>query len=112
MFFHYLHSIFRRYGRSPSLLQAATWTVMLTSVVAMASFAPEMAFVSVVSPSSWLSRTCNADGFVRVPLDFPRESVCLPANAVKRSNLDFFVPTIFAGLIVAGSACVVRSLGF
>lgn len=79
--------------------------------MALASFAPEFAFVSAVSPSSTLSKSCHADGFVRIPLDFPKESVCLPSHMVKRSNLDFFVPTVFAALVVAGSAFAVRSLG-
>ena len=80
-------------------------------MVSIASFAPEMAFVSAVSPSSSFSRSCKTEGLVKIPLDFPREKVCLPAHMVKRSKMDFFVPTLFAGLVVAGSACVVRSLG-
>ncbi|KAE8664996.1 UNC93-like protein 3-like [Hibiscus syriacus] len=35
---------------------------------------------------------------------------CLPAHMLKRSKVDFFVPTVFAGLVVAASACVLRSL--
>ncbi|KAJ4725856.1 putative Forkhead box protein G1 [Melia azedarach] len=107
-----LHSIIQRVKtHSPLLLCAATWTILLTLTVAMASFAPEVAFVSAISPSSSFSKSCHADGFVRIPLDFPKESVCLPSHMVRRSNLDFFVPTVFAALVVAGSAFVVRSLG-
>ncbi|MBA0704033.1 hypothetical protein Golax_016321 [Gossypium laxum] len=98
-------------SRWPQLLRALTWTVVLTLMVSIASFVPEMAFVSAVSPSSSFSRSCNSEGFVRIPLDFPREKLCLPAHTVKRSKIDFFVPTIFAALVVAASACVVRSLG-
>ncbi|GMI88933.1 hypothetical protein like AT2G37530 [Hibiscus trionum] len=98
-------------ARWSQLIQAITWTTLLTLMVSIASFVPEMAFVSAVSPSSSFSRSCNAEGLVRIPLDFPREKLCLPAYTVKRSNVDFFVPTVFAGLVVAVSACVVRSLG-
>ncbi|KAL5764293.1 hypothetical protein ACOSP7_016648 [Xanthoceras sorbifolium] len=111
MSFPSLQSIFRRVMmHRPILLNAAIWTVLLTLTVAVASFAPEFAFVSTISPSSSSSRFCYTSGFVRVPLDFPRESACLPSHMVKRSKLDFFVPTVFAGLIVTGSAFVVRSM--
>ncbi|XVF46488.1 hypothetical protein PTKIN_Ptkin03bG0030800 [Pterospermum kingtungense] len=112
MFFSSLNSICRQViTHWPLLLHALTWTLLLTLFVSIASFAPEMAFVSAVSPSSSFSRSCKAEGLVRIPLDFPREKLCLPAHMVKRSNVDFFVPTVFAGLVVAASACVVRSLG-
>ncbi|GMI97083.1 hypothetical protein like AT1G07795 [Hibiscus trionum] len=97
-------------SRWPQLLQAITWTALLASMVSIASFSSEVAFVSAISPSSSFSRSCNVEGLVRIPLDFPREKICLPAHMVKRSKVDFFVPTVFAGLVVAGSACVVRSL--
>lgn len=107
-----LYSIIRRVtAHWPLLLCAATWTILLTLTVALASFAPEFAFVSAISPSSSFSKSCHADGFVRIPLDFPKESVCLPSYMVRRSKMDFFVPTVFAALVVAGSAFAVRSLG-
>ncbi|XWS71721.1 hypothetical protein CRYUN_Cryun03dG0162900 [Craigia yunnanensis] len=112
MFFPSLNAIFRQVmAQWPQLLHALKWTVLLTLMVSIASFVPEMAFVSAVSPSSSFSRSCKPEGLVRIPLDFPREKVCLPAHMVKRSKVDFFVPTVFAGLAVAASACVVRSLG-
>lgn len=80
--------------------------------MAMALFAPEIAFVLAISPfSSWFSGKCNGIGLVRLPIDFPREVVCLPAHMARRSELDFFVPTLFAALVVAASACVICSLG-
>ncbi|OMO91298.1 hypothetical protein COLO4_18467 [Corchorus olitorius] len=109
-----LNSIFRQVlavTRWRQLLHALIWTVLLTLMVSIASFAPETAFVSAVSPSSSFARSCKAEGFVRIPLDFPRERICLPSHMVKRSKVDFFVPTVFAGLVVAASAFVVRSLG-
>ncbi|KAF9599077.1 hypothetical protein IFM89_033684 [Coptis chinensis] len=87
------------------------WSVMLTVTVAFASFSPEIAFVNAVSPSSSFSQMCKIDGYVRVPLDLPGEVLCFPAQLLKRSSIDFFVPTVFAALIVAGSACVVRAVG-
>ncbi|XP_010521819.1 PREDICTED: uncharacterized protein LOC104800648 [Tarenaya hassleriana] len=91
----------------PVFVQAATWTVLLMFTVAVASFAPEMAFVSTVSSSS--AKPCGGDGFSRIPLDFPAESVCVPSHMVKRSSLDVCVPTVFAAVMVAASACVIRS---
>ncbi|KAE8733761.1 putative Cytochrome P450 [Hibiscus syriacus] len=92
-------------GRFPHLLHALTWTALLASMVSVASFSSEMAFVSAISPSS-----CNLQGLVSIPLDFPRDKICLPAHMLKRSKVDFFVPTVFAGIVVAASACVLRSL--
>ncbi|CAI0474964.1 unnamed protein product [Linum tenue] len=88
-------------------LQAAAWTTLLSLTVAVASFAPELAFVSSVS-----SPACTGAGMVGLPImESPREVICLPGHMVKRSNWDFFVPTVFAALVVSGSACLVRSLG-
>ncbi|CAB4312922.1 unnamed protein product [Prunus armeniaca] len=107
----FFHSLLRALtSRWPVFLYAATWTLFLTVTVAVASFSPEIAFVTAISPSSPFSKSCAGEGFVRIPLDYPREAMCFPANMVRRSNLDFFVPTVFAALIVAGSAFVVRSL--
>lgn len=111
MFFPSLRSIITRLTtRWPLLLSAATWTILLTMTVAVASLAPELAFVSLISPSSSFSRPCYSDGFVRIPLDFPRQSLCVPSRMAKRSPLDFFVPTLFSALVVAASTFVVRSL--
>ncbi|XP_050214399.1 uncharacterized protein LOC126665605 [Mercurialis annua] len=97
--------------RWPMLLYAATWTALLTATVAVASFSPEMAFVSAISTSSSFSNECKVEGTVRIPLDFPGEIVCLPANLFERSKIDFIVPPVFAAVVVAGSAWVVRTLG-
>ncbi|CAN8311556.1 unnamed protein product [Cochlearia groenlandica] len=91
----------------PVLLRAATWTILLALTVAVASFAPEIAFVSTVSSSS----SCGGgrDGFVKIPMEFQRESVCVPSRMVKRSRFDLFVPSIFAAVMVTASACLIRS---
>ncbi|KAJ4903185.1 Uncharacterized protein Rs2_17136 [Raphanus sativus] len=90
----------------PILVQAATWTVLLMLTVGFASFAPEMAFVSKLSSSSV---PCAGDGLVRIPIDLPGEMVCVPSETVKRSPYDFFVPTIFAGVMVVASVSLIRS---
>ncbi|WCJ28273.1 hypothetical protein M5689_009976 [Euphorbia peplus] len=96
----------------PLLLYAAAWTALLTVIVAIASFSPEMAFVSAISPSSSFSKGCHKQGTFRVPIDLPGEIVCLPAHMFVRSKIDLIVPPIFAAVVVAASAWVVRSMGF
>ncbi|KAJ8636873.1 hypothetical protein MRB53_011140 [Persea americana] len=97
--------------RRPVLLYAATWTAVLTVAVAVASFSPEMAFVWAVSPSSGLSNAVCRDDSVRIPLERPKDVFCLPAQRFGRSKIDYIVPLIFAGVVVASSACLVRAIG-
>ncbi|KAM7464085.1 hypothetical protein LguiA_032206 [Lonicera macranthoides] len=92
------------------LLYAATWTAVLTATVAVASFSPEWAFVSAVTPDSPFSRACPIEeGSVRVPFDDPTEVFCLPAQLFRRSEMDFLIPPMFAAVVVAGSAYLVRA---
>ncbi|KAA0061944.1 forkhead box protein G1 [Cucumis melo var. makuwa] len=95
----------------PHCRTAAKWTALLTLTAAVASFAPEFIFANATSLHSSFSRSCRRDGYIRIPLDLPGDVLCLPANMVNRSSLDFFVPTVFAALGVGVSACFVRSLG-
>ncbi|KAL5992056.1 hypothetical protein ACLOJK_012970 [Asimina triloba] len=97
--------------RRPLLLYAATWTALLTAAVALASFAPEMAFVHAISPASAFSLACRQDGAVRIPLDGPGDVLCLPAHHIRRSKMDLLVPPAFAAAVVAASACLVRAVG-
>ncbi|KAL9999236.1 hypothetical protein Hdeb2414_s0495g00905341 [Helianthus debilis subsp. tardiflorus] len=99
--------------RWPLLVYATTWTTILTVTVAITSFAPEFAFVWAIAPSSSFSRVCQdqREGFVRVPFDVPSEVFCLPAEMFKKSKMDLVVPPIFAAIVVAASACLVRALG-
>ncbi|KAK3445270.1 uncharacterized protein LOC104436464 [Eucalyptus grandis] len=100
-------------SRRPLLLYAAAWTALLTATVAVASFSPEVAFVSAISSSSAFTRECggpNPEDVVRVPVDLPGEVVCLPAHLFSRSRVDLLVPPVFAAVVVAGSAFVVRAL--
>ncbi|KAI4300135.1 hypothetical protein L6164_033546 [Bauhinia variegata] len=97
----------------PLVIYAATWTALLTFTVAVASFSPEVAFVSAISPSSSFSHKCKIDESItiRVPLDIPGEILCFPAHSFAKSRIDLIVPPVFAAVIVAASACVVRAAG-
>ncbi|KAK7284213.1 hypothetical protein RJT34_18955 [Clitoria ternatea] len=96
---------------SPILAYAATWMTLLTLTVAVASLSPQMAFVSAISPSSSFSNKCNSYGSVRMPLDVPGDILCFPAHMFMKSKIDLIVPPVFAAVIVAASACVVRAVG-
>nr|XP_043614180.1 uncharacterized protein LOC122586140 [Erigeron canadensis] len=110
----FLHGLSRRW---PLLVYATTWTAVLTVTVALTSFAPELAFVWAITPTSSFSRVCRQDQkesesiLVRVPFDVPSEFFCLPAEMFKKSKMDLMVPPIFAAIVVAASACLVRAFG-
>lgn len=110
----YFNSLLERMSRRwPLLVYATTWTTILTVTVALTSFAPELAFVWAITPNSSFSRVCQdqKEGMVRVPFDVPSEFFCLPAEMFKKSKMDLVVPPIFAAVVVAASACLVRALG-
>ncbi|CAL1399136.1 unnamed protein product [Linum trigynum] len=92
------------------LIYAARWTALLTVLVAVASFSPEFAFVSTITAVQSPGGECRREGMVRVPLDVPGEVFCLPAQMFAKSNIDFVVPPVFAAVVVAGAAWVVRSI--
>ncbi|XP_050379470.1 uncharacterized protein LOC126796786 [Argentina anserina] len=93
--------------RLPVLVFAATWTACLTLTVALASFSPEVAFVSAISSSS----SCGSEASIRVLADVPGDVICLPSHLFSKSKIDFIVPPVFAAVVVAGSAFLVRALG-
>ncbi|KAG0468095.1 hypothetical protein HPP92_017423 [Vanilla planifolia] len=96
--------------RHPLLRYAAAWTTLMTVMVVVMSFSPEMAFVCAVAPSSAFSRSCRR-GYVRVPMEGPAgEAICLPSRMLGPSRADLVVPPVFAALVVAGSACFVHAL--
>ncbi|KFK36641.1 hypothetical protein AALP_AA4G151200 [Arabis alpina] len=100
--------------RIPLFVYGVTWTVFLTITVAIVSLAPEFAFVSAIYPSSSsveFSRRCRSESAVLVPLDIPTEVFCLPANLFRRSKMDLVVPPVFAAIVVAVSAVIVRTMG-
>lgn len=92
-------------------MYAGIWTALLTVTVAVAALTPETSFLWAITPSSSFSTACKSESSFRVPVDLPSDVVCLPAKFFQRSKIDLFVPPIFAALVVASSACVVRSLG-
>ncbi|XP_057744424.1 uncharacterized protein LOC130962272 [Arachis stenosperma] len=111
---------------APLLIYSATWVTLLTLTVAVASLSPEVAFVSAISPSSSFSQKCtnnnnikpiihnnNVEGStnIRVPLDFPGDTLCFPVELFFKSRIDLIVPPIFAAVVVAASAFVVLALG-
>lgn len=95
----------------PILAYAATWITLLTLTVAVASISPQVTFVSAISPSSSFSRKCRTEGSIRMPLDVPGDILCFPAHLFIRSKVDLIVPPVFAAIIVAASACVLRAVG-
>ncbi|KAE8717304.1 UNC93-like protein 3-like [Hibiscus syriacus] len=112
MILSFLTSVFSRLTlRWPVLLYAATWTFILTAMVAVASFSPEFAFVYAVSESSSFSKACGTEGLLRVPMDVAGEKLCLPVHLFGKSKIDWIIPPVFAALIVTGSAWVVRGMG-
>ncbi|KAK4254973.1 hypothetical protein QN277_008040 [Acacia crassicarpa] len=102
MYFFPFHSVFRQ--PSPPLLNAAVWTLLLFTTVVLASLAPVIAFTLALSP-------CAGGAGVSIPLQLSAERVCLPEHTViTRSHFDFFLPTLFATLVVGVSTCLLRSL--
>ncbi|KAK9714196.1 hypothetical protein RND81_06G078800 [Saponaria officinalis] len=95
------------------LLYAGVWTVLLSLTVAISAMSAEVSFMWAISPSSSFSTACGVDSdlFIRVPADFPSNVVCLPAKLFNGSEIDFVVPPLFAALMVASSASVVRFVG-
>ncbi|CAN8295111.1 unnamed protein product [Cochlearia groenlandica] len=88
----------------PDIVRASTWTVLLTFTVALVSFTPMMAFVASVSSS------CGGGyGFVKIPVDFPGESLCVSSHMVRISRSDLFLPSVFAAIMVTASAFLIRS---
>ncbi|KAL2953329.1 hypothetical protein AAZX31_19G158700 [Glycine max] len=106
MSFFWFSNLVRMHLSWPVLTYAATWIILLTLTVAVASMSPQVAFVSAITPSSSFSQKCSSGGSIRMPLD-----VCFPAHIFVRSKVDLIVPPVFAAVIVAASACVVRAVG-
>ncbi|KAJ1698918.1 hypothetical protein LUZ63_007430 [Rhynchospora breviuscula] len=96
---------------NPFILYAVAWTSVVTLTVAVAAFAPEIAFVWAVSPSAPLTRACW-DHTVGLPMDGPVwEKVCFPAKNFSQSKVDIFIPPVFAVLVVVGSVSVMKAIG-
>ncbi|RCV24675.1 hypothetical protein SETIT_5G104600v2 [Setaria italica] len=101
-------------ARRPLLVYAATWTAVAVTAVAVAAFAPELAFVWAVGPGTPLSRACQGgDGFsVGLPLDGPPwDVVCVPAGMFGRAKPDVVVPLVFAVVVVTGAVWFTTAVG-
>ncbi|KAG9128801.1 hypothetical protein Leryth_009562 [Lithospermum erythrorhizon] len=68
----------------------------------------EHAFMFSLSPSSNLSQSCVTQGLAGLPLDIPREIICVPAHLVKPSRFDALVPFVLAALLVSASANLIK----
>jgi hypothetical protein len=101
--------------RRSLLIYAATWTAVATAAVAVAAFAPELAFVWAVGPGTPLSKACAGSGdgtSVGLPLDGPPwDVVCLPAGMFGRAPVDIIVPLVFATVVVAGAIWFTTAVG-
>jgi len=97
----------------PLFVYTIFWTTFLAAVVTVASVSPELAFTSGLSSFTEFSLACDdlQGKYMRLPLDKPGDVICLPAHLVGKSNVDFLIPPIFAGVVVAASACFVHAVG-
>ena len=101
-------------ARRALLAYAATWAAVAVTAVAVAAFAPELAFVWAVGPGTPLSRACqDDDGFsVGLPLDGPPwDVVCVPAGMFGRARPDVVVPLVFAVVVVTGAVWFTTAVG-
>ena len=110
----------RKMACQPLLLYTVFWTLMLAATVTVAALSLEMSFSTAISPHMEIAEACSLQSnkaspscrqCFRLPLDGPRDGVCVPANLFKKSGLDFAVPPIFAALVVTASALFVQGLG-
>ncbi|CAO2185653.1 unnamed protein product [Urochloa humidicola] len=103
-------------ARRALLAYAFTWTAVAVTAVAVAAFAPELAFVWAVGPGAPLSTACAASGVegfsVGLPLDGPPwDAVCVPAGMFGRARPDVIVPLAFAVVVVTGAVWFTTAVG-
>lgn len=101
-------------------IYTACWTILLAITVTIAALSLEVGFSRSLSPSMDVVQACSKElnkGTVacqqcfRLPLDGPRDQLCVPANLFQKTGMDLAVPPIFAGLVVAASALFVQGIG-
>ena len=102
--------------RRALLLYAAAWTAVATAAVAVAAFAPELAFVWAVGPGAPLSRaypgSSGGGSSVGLPLDGPPwDAVCVPAGMFGRAKPDVVVPLVFGVVVVTGAVWFTTAVG-
>lgn len=104
----------------PFLLYTVLWTLLLAATVTIAALSLEMGFGTATSPHAEIAEACalqinkaspSCRRCFRLPLDGPRDALCVPASLFKKSSVDFAVPPIFAALVVTASALFVQGLG-
>jgi len=119
---YYQTAIFfaRKLASQPLLLYTIFWTLMLAATVTVAALSLEMGFSTAISPHMEIAEACSLQSnkaspscrqCFRLPLDGPRDGLCVPASLFRKSGLDFAVPPIFAALVVTASALFVQGLG-
>ncbi|XP_073389162.1 uncharacterized protein [Physcomitrium patens] len=104
----------------PVVLYTLCWTLLLAAIVTITALSLEMGFSASLSPSMEVVQQCSKDinkatlacqQCSRLPLDGPSDLLCVPANLFRKTRMDFAVPPIFAGLVVAASALFVQGMG-
>ncbi|KAG0504720.1 hypothetical protein M758_N023600, partial [Ceratodon purpureus] len=110
----------RKLANQPLLLYTVFWTLMLAASVTVAALSLEMGFSTAISPHMEIAEACALQSnkaspscrqCFRLPLDSPRDGLCVPSNMFKKSGMDFAVPPIFAAPVVTASAFLVQGLG-
>ena len=110
----------QRFSSQPMFIYTACWTILLAITVTIAALSLEVGFSRSLSPSMDVVQACSKElnkGTVacqqcfRLPLDGPRDQLCVPANLFQKTGMDLAVPPIFAGLVVAASALFVQGIG-
>jgi len=103
----------------PVFLYTLCWTLLLAAIVTITALSLEVGFSSSLSPSMEVVQQCSKDinkatvacqQCSRLPLDGPNDYLCVPASLFQKTRMDFAVPPIFAGLVVAASALFVQGM--
>jgi len=103
----------------PVFLYTLCWTLLLAAIVTITALSLEVGFSASLSPSMEVVQQCSKDinkGTLacqqcsRLPLDGPGDFLCVPSSLFQKTRMDFAVPPIFAGLVVAASALFVQGM--
>lgn len=113
-------SYFEVMSSQPVFLYTLCWTLLLAAIVTITALSLEVGFSASLSPSMDVVQQCSKDmnkatiacqQCSRLPLDGPSDYLCVPAHLFQKTRMDFAVPPIFAGLVVAASALFVQGMG-
>lgn len=106
-------------SNQPVFLYTLCWTLLLAVIVTITALSLEVGFSASLLPSMEVVQQCAKDmnkatvacqQCSRLPLDGPSDYLCVPASLFQKSRMDFAVPPIFAGLVVAASALFVQGM--